>query len=256
MKYGPTSEQEVVVLFALLLPYLPARFELDEVREQFPDCLAFRIEPDGTRSLVRIEFELYASNFSLHGHDPNGCDLIVCWEDDLPSFVVPRLELRPFAESASPPVVAIPVRLKYEATVWKEPTFLAACPPEDRPLHEQLLAWAKARGQVVFGKGAKHASWTLQVVLPAGQRCTLLGVNAKGTLWPNWQKLPADVAEHYKEGLRLAPRFKAAIEAGKAWCESGMQEAAVLPALRAAVDAVASQLAAEPFAKAREHDSV
>jgi len=145
MKYGPTSEQEVGVLFALLLPYLPTRFELDEVREQFPDCLASHVEPDGTRSPVRIEFELYASNFRLHGHDPNGCDLIVCWEDDLPSFVVPRLELRSFAESALPPVVALPVKFKYEATVWKEPTFLAECPPEDRSLHARFLTWAKRR---------------------------------------------------------------------------------------------------------------
>jgi hypothetical protein len=42
--------------------------------------------------------------------------------------------------------------------------------------------------------------------------------------------------------LSLAPRFKTAIEAGKAWCESSMKEAVVLPALQAAVDAIVSQL--------------
>jgi hypothetical protein len=40
MKYAPTSEQEVIVLFTLLLPHLPMRFELEEVRGRFPDCLA------------------------------------------------------------------------------------------------------------------------------------------------------------------------------------------------------------------------
>jgi hypothetical protein len=94
----------------------------------------------------------------------------------------------------------------------------------------------------VFGKGAKHASWTFQVALPAGQRCTLFGVNANGTVWPNWQKLPVDIAERYKLRLSLAPRFKTAIDAGKAWCESNMKEALVLPALQAAVDAIVSQL--------------
>jgi hypothetical protein len=253
MKYGPTSEQEVVVLFALLLPYLPMQFEVDEVREQFPDCLAFRVEPDGTRSPVRIEFELYASNFRLHGHDPNGCDLIVCWEDDLPGFLIPRLELRPFAEFASPPVVALPIKLKYEATVWKEPTFLAECPPEDRSLHAEFLAWAKRRGEVAFGKGAKQPTWSFHVVVAGGQRCTLFGVSANGTLWPtlrpDWLKLPPEMAERYTQELRLAPRFRAAIEAGKAWCASNMHEAAVLPALQAAVDAVASQLGARPVAE-------
>jgi hypothetical protein len=246
LKYGPTSEQEVVVLFALLLSRLPTRYELDEVRQQFPDCLASRVEPDGTRSPIRIEFELYASNFRLHGHDPNGCDLIICWEDDVPGFVVPRLELRPFAEAASPPIIALPVKFKYETTIWTEPTFLASCEPEERTLHEQLLAWAKRHGEVVFGKGAKHPSWTFQLALPSSPRCTLFGVYANGKVWPIWQKLPTDLAERYTQGLRLAPRFKAAIDSGKAWCDAGLKDEAVLPALQAAVEAVVPRVAREP----------
>ena len=95
VEFTPSSEQEVVFLFGLLLPYLPRRFLINEVREAFPDCIAFEISADGQRNKVRIEFELVASNFLAHGHDPECCDLIVCWEDNLPNFRVPRLALAP-----------------------------------------------------------------------------------------------------------------------------------------------------------------
>jgi hypothetical protein len=236
MKYTPTSEQEVVVLFALLLPHLPMHLELDEVREQFPDCLAWRVEEDGTRSLIRIEFELYASNFRVHGHDPNGCDLIICWEDNLPGFAVPRLPLRPIAEAITPPIIASPMHPKYEITVWNEEAYLSACPAEVRPLHADFLAWAKQTGEVVFGKGAKIASWTFQIPLQDGQRCTLFGVHANSKVWPIWpQKLPADLAAKYKEGLRLVPKFKEALDLGKDWCEADIREHGVVPALQSAV---------------------
>lgn len=254
MKHSPTSEQEVVVLFALLLPHLPTRFELDEVREQFPDCLAWRVDEDGTRSLVRIEFELYASNFRVHGHDPDGCDLIVCWEDDIPGFSVPRLALRPLAEAASPPIIALPMRPKYEVTLWTEETFLAACPAEARSVHADLLAWAKGVGEVVFGKGAKIASWTWQIPLRTGQRCTLFGVHANGKIWPIWPpKLPADLAAKYKEGLRLAPEFKNALESGKAWCEVDIREEGVLSVLQSAVRSIISRAGTAPDLTSSAH---
>lgn len=242
MTHTPTSEQEVVVLFSLLLPHLPMRFELDEVREQFPDCLAWQIRADGTRSLVRIEFELYASSFRLHGHDPNGCDLIVCWEDDIPGFAVPTLPLRPFAEAAAPPIIAVPMRPKYEVTVWSEGAYLSACPDDVRPAHSALLTWAKGVGEVEFGKGSKIASWTFQIPLRTGQRCTLFGVHANGKVWPIWpQKLPAELVAHYKEGLRLAPKFKDALDSGKAWCEVDIRELGVVPVLQSAVSSVISR---------------
>src|ERR1039458_2295379 len=236
MKYAPTSGQEFVVLFSLLLPHLPIRLELDEVREQFPDCLACRVNEDGTRSPVRIEFELYASNFTDHGHDPNGCDLIVCWEDDLSGFPVPRLSLRPLAEASSPPVMALPPRPKYEVMVWGTESFLTKCSDELRPLQNGLLDWAKQYGEVVFGKGAKIPSWKFDVPLDSGQRCTLFGVYANGTIWfYRMPDLPADRSARYEQCLQLAPKFEASLASGKAWFEVGIQEDGVLHALRAAV---------------------
>ena len=116
MRYAPASEQEVIVLFALLLPDLPFRLELDEVHTAFPDCLAWRVNEDGRETAVRIEFELCASHFYAHGHPCDSCDYIVCWEDDMPEDrkLPRRLPLRPLAEKASPPVIKLPLaRLSY-----------------------------------------------------------------------------------------------------------------------------------------------
>ena len=152
MRYAPTSEQEVVVLFTLLLSHLPMRFEIDEVREEFPDCLAWRIEDDGTKTKVRIEFELYASNFRIHGHDPTGCDLIICWEDDLAGFNVPRLALRPIAEVTNPPIISLPIKPKYETKIWNRDSFLAECPLEIRSTQTDLLNWAVGLGESRHGQ--------------------------------------------------------------------------------------------------------
>jgi hypothetical protein len=121
--------------------------------------IVWRVEEDGRRSEVKIEFELYASNFIEHRHSPKGCDYIVCWEDDISGQLpVKRLALRPLAQAASPPVMALPARPKYEAKVWDEKAFLAQCSAALRPRHRDLLAWAKRLGEIVWGKGAKHPS--------------------------------------------------------------------------------------------------
>lgn len=42
-----------------------------------PDCWAVHKGKE-----CRIEFEFYASDFQLHGHDPDDVDVVVCWEND------------------------------------------------------------------------------------------------------------------------------------------------------------------------------
>jgi hypothetical protein len=78
LDYEPDNEQGVIYLFSQ-----QARrhgLHVESVRAGFPDCIAYR---DGKR--VRIEFEYRSRNFAVHGHNPRGCDWIVCWIHDWPS---------------------------------------------------------------------------------------------------------------------------------------------------------------------------
>jgi hypothetical protein len=129
------------------------------------------------------------------------------------------------------------VKFKYEATVWKESTFLSECPIADLELHKELLGWARQRGEVVFGKGAKEASWTFQLRQAGSARgCTLFGVHANGTIWPIWKNLPAPIAGRFTKGLCESPQFRTAISAGKLWCNAKLRDEGMLATLQASVN--------------------
>jgi len=73
--FSPISHDEVTFLFSKLhekigFPYLT------RIQAGYPDVEAL----DNDRTIKRIEIETYASQFN---HDPKGCDVIVCWENDL-----------------------------------------------------------------------------------------------------------------------------------------------------------------------------
>lgn len=91
LDHAPTAEPGVVFLFGLVAEELG--FVLEVVRVRFPDALGRRRVGKEWRR-VRIEFEHRSANFQLHGHDPAGCDLIVCWEHDWPDCPLEVLELR------------------------------------------------------------------------------------------------------------------------------------------------------------------
>ena len=88
---SPINEQEVVVLFGLVAKDLG--FLIERIRTNFPDCIARRYNGKEYKK-VKIEFEFKSSNFILHGHSKTGCDVIVCWEDDLINFSLPIIELK------------------------------------------------------------------------------------------------------------------------------------------------------------------
>jgi hypothetical protein len=107
---APASEGEITLLLGYLFPYLgdePKRlgFEASEYYverwTEYPTDLVLRA---GDNKL-RVEIELYSSNFREHDHDPKKCDLIICWENDWQGQSVPVLELRPVVSERFPNLV-------------------------------------------------------------------------------------------------------------------------------------------------------
>ncbi len=81
MHLAPTNEMGVVFLFSHLAPKLGLRVE--EIRSQFPDCIAYQ-KIGGAEKRLRIEFEYRSNNFRTHRHPTTECDAIICWEHDWP----------------------------------------------------------------------------------------------------------------------------------------------------------------------------
>jgi len=91
MQHAPVNELGVVFLFGMLANEMD--FRVESVQAGFPDCDAKLKLKDGTFEKVAIEFEFKSSNFKAHGHDVDGCDLIVCWIDDWEDCPLPVVEL-------------------------------------------------------------------------------------------------------------------------------------------------------------------
>ncbi len=84
----PENELGVIVAFAINGKDLG--FEIVSIGSKFPDAIIREIKTDKE---YRAEFEYAASNFVSHGHDPRGCDLIICWRNDFPDSLLPILEI-------------------------------------------------------------------------------------------------------------------------------------------------------------------
>jgi hypothetical protein len=94
LRHSPINEQGVVFLFGMVSYELG--FIVEAIQAGYPDCEAKRcVDQQNQRwQRVRIEFEFWSSNFKDHGHDPGGCDLIVCWEHDWPDCPLEVVEFR------------------------------------------------------------------------------------------------------------------------------------------------------------------
>lgn len=79
LEYAPENEQGVVYLFSTLARKSYG-LRVERVQAGYPDCLATKAGRP-----ARIEFEYRSRNFAQHGHDPAGCDWIVCWIHDWPA---------------------------------------------------------------------------------------------------------------------------------------------------------------------------
>ncbi len=94
LRFAPGNEQGVVYLFGMISRELG--FLVESVRTEYPDCEG-KWCVDKKRNVweqVLIEFEYKSSNFQEHGHNPDGCDLIVCWEHDWENCPIEVIELR------------------------------------------------------------------------------------------------------------------------------------------------------------------
>lgn len=88
LTFAPTNELGVVLLFGMVARELG--FMVEGVQSKFPDCKAKERVPGraGRWRDARIEFEYKCSNFN---HEPNGADVVVCWENDWPECPVRRV---------------------------------------------------------------------------------------------------------------------------------------------------------------------
>ena len=98
--HAPVNEQGVIFLFATLAADLG--FLIESLTQGFPDCEAKR-RVGHTWERVRIEFEYESRNFRTHRHDPEGCDLIVCWQNNWEKCPLEVLELKQVLERLRAP---------------------------------------------------------------------------------------------------------------------------------------------------------
>jgi len=77
---APINEHGVVYLFGVL--HEAFDFKIESVQAGFPDCVARRQIGKDRWEEIRIEFEFNSRSFLAHNHDPDGADMIVCWNHD------------------------------------------------------------------------------------------------------------------------------------------------------------------------------
>lgn len=75
--YEPIDEMGVVYLFANYHKRLGFPFVV-RLRDKFPDARV--IDSHGDTKTIELEYR--ASNFIVHKHPLNGCDYVICWEND------------------------------------------------------------------------------------------------------------------------------------------------------------------------------
>ena len=91
--YEPVNEQGVILLFAKYHKGLGVEY-IEGIQQGFPDAFGRRKIGRTEYEPVDIEFEFKSLDFKNHQHDPNRCDIIVCWEDNWKESPLEVIELR------------------------------------------------------------------------------------------------------------------------------------------------------------------
>jgi hypothetical protein len=99
-EHAPINEQGVIFLFGMICSDLG--YVVEKLKSGFPDCEAKRELRPGIWQRVRIEFEFRSRTFRTHGHDPQQCDVIVCWENNWPDCPIEVQELKSLLPRLSP----------------------------------------------------------------------------------------------------------------------------------------------------------
>lgn len=99
LQHAPLNEQGVVFLFGMICFELG--FVVEAIRNGYPDCDAKRRVGRDEWERVRIEFEYRSSNFKEHGHNPDECDVVICWIHDWKECPLEVVELKSELEKLS-----------------------------------------------------------------------------------------------------------------------------------------------------------
>ena len=98
LTYAPLNENGVIFLFSKVAEDLGITIEGIQVK--FPDAFGKQYEK-GKGYPVTIEFEYRSSDYERHGHPREGCDFIVCWENDWKKCPMQVIELKSLVKELS-----------------------------------------------------------------------------------------------------------------------------------------------------------
>jgi len=208
LKWAPSCEQEVVILFGMVLPHLDEKYVIDECRTAFPDCLLLNEDGD----IVRAEFELHSSNFKQHGHDPDGCDMLICWRHDWRGCPIPEiLELSSFIKEKEISIIQNQEEQKYKKTIWDQESFFKKAGPTPKGFVDNLYYFCLEKSDIDFieGGGKKVPSFNIKLTAPGAPSRSFLGVYADGRIWPDFkQDWPKEIIDEYRERWQAIERVK------------------------------------------------
>lgn len=242
--YAPLNENGVVFLFGKVLDDL--HMYVEEIKPGFPDCVARRFTGKGWER-VTIEFEFMSSSFKSHGHDPEDCDIIVCWEHDWKGCPLEVIELKSEILSMKNWPVRPPTVLGTPAPDGRAPTeqskedALAALfvHEQTQPAVQELYrgierAMTEWNAEIWTNVGKKYigmyspeksfasfnpAKTTLRIEC-FGRGAPLAGTKLTNPNFsPRWARFSVKTAEQLHEALAILKeshaRLKAAIKAGE-----------------------------------------
>jgi len=93
--YAPLNENGVIFLFSKI--HEKFNIKIEAIQPFFPDAKGRRRTTKGWED-IWIEFEYKSSNFKQHKHNPEDCDIIVCWEHDWKECPIEVIELKKILE--------------------------------------------------------------------------------------------------------------------------------------------------------------